>query len=106
MGLLGKQKEERLTQLDERVRPHSAIDTLGVVRYDELPLQLIQETEGQDVGVVLCTNHQITHTQTAGETETHTERARLHWRTIIGGLKQALNGEGEQIARSLFSLCL
>lgn len=68
MGLLGKQ--ERLTQLDEGVWPHSAVNTLGVVRDDELPLQLIQETEGQDVGVGLCTNHQITHTQRAGETET------------------------------------
>ena len=35
-----------LTELDEGVGPHSAVDALGVVGDDELPLQLIQEAEG------------------------------------------------------------
>lgn len=58
-----------LTELDEGVRPHGAADALGLVGDDELLLQLIQEAEGQHVGVVARAHHHVADAQRAGETE-------------------------------------
>lgn len=61
-----------LTKLNEWVGPHGTVDALGVIGDDELSLQLIQETEGQDVGVGLRAHHHVAHAQRAGEAEHNT----------------------------------
>lgn len=60
----------RLTELNEGVRPHHAADPFGVVGDQELLLQLVQEAEGQHVGVAGAAHHQVSDAQRAGEAET------------------------------------
>lgn len=58
---------DKRIKLDEGVGPHSVVDALGIVGDDELPLELVQETESQDVGVGVCAHHQVAHAQRTGE---------------------------------------
>lgn len=57
-----------LTKLDEGVGSDCIVDALGVVGDKELSLQLIQEAECQDIGIVLCAYHHVAYSQRAGET--------------------------------------
>lgn len=58
-----------LTKLDEGVGPDSTVNALSVICDKELSLQLVQEAERQDVGIVLRAYHHVAHSQRAGETE-------------------------------------
>lgn len=69
--LLEKQISEtcpKLTKLNKRERPQSAVDPLGVIRDDELFLKLVQEAEGQDIGIVFCANHHVPNSERACKT--------------------------------------
>lgn len=54
--------DERV-KLYEGVRSHSAAYSLWVICDDELPLQLVQEAEGQDVWIVGRAHHEVSHAQ-------------------------------------------
>lgn len=63
-------RENRLTKLAGGVRPHSVADEKAIAPVEKLALHLFQETEGQGVGAVLRTHHQISQSQRTGETNT------------------------------------
>lgn len=67
-----------LTKFNKGVRPHGAADAFGVIGDDKLLLQLIQETESQDIGVVCGAHHQVSNTQSARKAETHTNIIAFH----------------------------
>lgn len=52
-----------LTKFNEGVRTHGAANSFGVIGDDKLLLQLVQEAEGQHIGVVCSAHHQVSNTQ-------------------------------------------
>lgn len=64
---------KELTKLNKRVGPDSTVNALRVICDKELSLQLIQEAERQNIGIVLCAYHHVAHSQRAGETESQTK---------------------------------
>lgn len=72
-----KINEKSLTKLYEGVRPHGAADAFCVIRDEKLFLQLVQEAEGQHVGVISSADHQVSNTQGVNETKTQTQAQTL-----------------------------
>ena len=76
---IAKVIENRAHQIQWRsTAARRCADAFGFIRDDELFLQLVQEAEGQHVGVVCRAHHQVPNTQWAYEAETKTSLLYIH----------------------------